>query len=273
MGIKTRFSGGSIRSKPSRPAFQIAFIALFALFGLSDDINAAGIKLPFAPGERLTFQIKWAFINAGEAVLEVFPAKTTGNMKSCHFVMTAKTSSFVDIFYKVRDRIDAYTDMKMTHSMLFKEQKSGKRRKKVVIRFDWDKLEAQYSNSGKIRKPVAIQPGSFDPLSIFYAFRLFDLQEGKILKAWVTDGKKCVLGKAAVVRREKVKVASGTFDTYLVEPDPEIFGGVFDKSKDAKLKIWVTSDSRRLPVKIASKVIVGSFVAELVSAKKIGKIN
>ena len=243
------------------------------IFGIADETRAAKKQLPFVPGERLTFQVTWAFIPAGEAVLEVFPIKTISGKKSYHFVMTAKTSSFVDVFYKVRDRIDAYTDIEMTHSILFKEQKSGRRKKNVVVKFDWEKLEAQYSNFGKMRKPIAIQPGSFDQLSIFYAFRLFDLQSGKRLKAWVADGKKCVPGKATVVRREKIKVASGTFDTYLVEPDLENIGGVFEKSRGAKLKIWVTADARRIPVKIASKVIVGSFVAELISAKKIGKIN
>jgi len=30
--------------------------------------------------------------------------------------------------------------------------------------------------------------------------------------------------------------------------------------------LWVTADKRRIPVKIKSKVVVGSFVGELVSA-------
>jgi hypothetical protein len=50
-----------------------------------------------------------------------------------------------------------------------------------------------------------------------------------------------------------------------VEPQLKHIGGVFKKSKDARLQIWVTTDKRHLPVRIKSKVIVGSFVAELVS--------
>jgi hypothetical protein len=42
---------------------------------------------------------------------------------------------------------------------------------------------------------------------------------------------------------------------------------VFKKSKDAKLQIWVTADARRIPVKIKSKVAVGSFVGELMSVE------
>jgi hypothetical protein len=33
--------------------------------------------------------------------------------------------------------------------------------------------------------------------------------------------------------------------------------------------VWVTADERRIPVKIKSKVVIGSFVAELISAGNI----
>ena len=39
---------------------------------------------------------------------------------------------------------------------------------------------------------------------------------------------------------------------------------VFKKSKKAKIQIWLTADDRRIPVRIKSKVVVGSFVADLV---------
>ncbi len=42
-------------------------------------------------------------------------------------------------------------------------------------------------------------------------------------------------------------------------------GGVFEKSKNAEIKVWVTADTRRIPVKIKSKVVVGSFIGELIS--------
>jgi hypothetical protein len=41
---------------------------------------------------------------------------------------------------------------------------------------------------------------------------------------------------------------------------------VFEKSKDAEIELWVSADKRRVPLRIKSKVIVGSFVGELISA-------
>jgi hypothetical protein len=228
-------------------------------------IHAGETHFPFSPGEKLNFQVRWAFIPAGEAVLEILPIATLNGVKSYHFVMTSKTYPYIDPFYKVRDRIDAYTDAKMTHSILYRKRKEGKSKRNVLVNFDWERQEVQYSNFGEKRKPVSILPGSFDPLSVFYAFRFHDLKVNLELETPVTDGKKCVLGKLRVVKREKIEVASGIYDTYLVEPDLKHIGGVFKKSKNAKLQIWVTADKRHMPVKIKSSVIVGSFVGELVS--------
>jgi len=227
-------------------------------------------SLPFQPGERLVFRLKWSFIPVGEAVLSVLPIEVVDGQPAHHFVLTARSNGFMDALYKVRDRIDAYTDIGMTHTILYrKKQQEGRTKRDVVVRFDWDRKEAQYATSEERRTPIALQPGAFDPLSAFYYTRLFDLAEKGEFEHPVTDGKKCVIGKARVVRRETIKISSGAYDTYLLEPDLKHVGGVFEKSRDAKIRLWVTADHRKLLVRIKSKVAVGSFVGELVSAEGI----
>jgi hypothetical protein len=243
-------------------------ITAITMFSLSVNIEAGENDFPFYPGEKLTFQLKWAFIPAGEGVLEVLPMETIDGVKAYHFLLTAKSNSFIDNFYKVRDKIDAYTDIEMTHSILYKKkQQEGKTHRDVVVNFDWRNNKAAYSTLKETHPPIDILPGSFDPLSAFYFVRLFDFQKKSAIERPVTDGKKCIIGKAAVIQRETLKLASGTYDTYLIEPEIEHVGGVFEKSKDAKIQVWVTADHRRIPVKLKSKVVVGSFVGELVSAE------
>jgi hypothetical protein len=87
-----------------------------------------------------------------------------------------------------------------------------------------------------------------------------------VIKRPVTDGKKCIIGKATVIKRETIKVEGKTYDTYLIEPELKHIRGVFKKSKNATIQVWVTTDKRHIPVKIRSKVVVGTFVGELVSA-------
>lgn len=222
--------------------------------------------IPFLEGEKLVFELSWTIIPAGEAVMEVRPHALVNGNKAWHFRMTAETNSFVDTFYKVRDRIDAYTDAHMNQSVLYKKkQREGSTHRDIVVTFDHPNKKVQYSNFKKKKKPVTIKAGAFDPLSAFYFIRGMGMVEGSSIERPVTDGKKCVIGKLRVVKREKIKIKSGTFDTWLIEPELKHIGGVFEKSKDAKLQLWVTADSRRMPVKIKSKVVVGSFVGELVS--------
>ena len=253
---------------------RITFIisAIVTIFIFSTNTKAVEKSFPFYPGEKLIFQLKWTVVPAGEGILEILPIETINGVNAYHFVLTARSNSFIDFFYKVRDRIDAYTDIEMTHTILYKKkQREGKTKRDVVVYFNWNNNKARYSNMKNVREPIDVLKGSFDPLSAFYYIRLFDLKEKLTIERPVTDGKKCIIGKAFVIKRETLKLAIGTYDTFLIEPEIKHVGGVFEKSKNAKIQIWVTADKRRMPVKIKSKVVVGSFVGELVSATGLEK--
>jgi hypothetical protein len=261
---------GRIFVKVEPRAVLICLVTTFLLsMALSSRAQAIESAFPFLHGEKLTFQVTWSFLPAGEGILEILPMERIDGVLSYHFVMTTRTYRYIDLIYKVRDRIDAYTDKEMTHSILYKKRKEGTSKGNVIVNFDWDKKEAHYSSLGEKSVPIPVKPGSFDPLSVFYAFRLHPLRENMEIQINVTDGKACFTGKAKIIRRETVTVASGTYDTFLAEPELGNIRGVFQKSKNARFQIWVSADHRRIPVRIRSKVCVGSFVAELVSAENL----
>ncbi|MBN2567891.1 MAG: DUF3108 domain-containing protein [Deltaproteobacteria bacterium] len=222
---------------------------------------------PFSPGEKLVFIVTWSSMPVGQSVLEVMPNTSVNGLEAQHFVMTARTNSFADIFYKVRDRMEGFTDKGMTRSLMYRKSGKGKSRRNVVVAFDWEARMARYFNNGEKHASVKIMPGSFDPLSVFFAFRFSDLEISKEIAIPVSDGKKTVTGRAIVLEREVIDVQGHYYDTFLVQVDMNDVDGVFKKSKDASLYIWVTADDRRIPVRIKSSVIVGSFNADLLSAE------
>ncbi len=261
-----RSSDVSYSHQWSYPLYTIVF--LIALFPFKTE--ASFNEIPFAPGEILTYQLRWSVIPAGVAVLEVQPATTINGTQAYHLVLTARSNSFVDVFYKVRDRIDAYAALDMTRSLLYKkQQQEGKTRRKVVVDFDWNKQIVQYSNFNKKEKSISVPPGAFDPLSVFFYLRLQTLKVGALVSRPITDGKKCVIGNARIIKKEKVSLASGIHEAFLVEPELKHVGGVFEKSKNAKIQVWVSADQRCIPLKIASEVVVGSFVGKLVAVEGI----
>ncbi len=275
---------------PLQPWFKLYLAlllsAIITIASPATHLQAASSHKAFFPGEKLKFRLKWGLIPAGEALLEVLPIEIIDGIESYHFVMTARTNAFIDAFYKYRSRIDAYADTGMTRSIMYRKiVEARKKIREVVVNFDWEKSEVRYygvkkytdealKTSGKmnlkgkssIRKSlIPVLPGSFDPLSVFYYSRSIPLNENMHIQRPVSDGKKCVMGAAKVKRREKVRLASGTYDTYLIEPSLKHLEGVFEKSKKAKIQLWVTSDERRIPVKLKSKIVIGSFTGELIS--------
>ncbi|MBN2282623.1 MAG: DUF3108 domain-containing protein [Deltaproteobacteria bacterium] len=237
-------------------------LAAVLLFGVTGSAGALEDSLPFPPGEKICFSARWNFIPAGTGSLEIRSLTELNGEPARHFVFTARTNSFVDLIYKVRDRYDSYTDLGMTHSLLYKRRNEGREKRDIVVQFDWERQEVCYSNFGKTEEPVPVLAGSFDPLSVYYAFRLHDFGVGDVVRFPVTDGKKSVEGIARVTARETIEVDGIHYDTYKIEPSLEHFGGVFKKSPEKKLEIWVTADQLKIPVRMEVEVIIGSVVFE-----------
>lgn len=224
---------------------------------------------PTHMGEKLTFQIRWGIIQAGEAVLEALPYQSLNGTPTHHFVLNLKTSSAVDIFYKVRDKIESYTDLDISRSLYYRKKAMGKDKKDVKVHFDWENGKASYSNFDRPRDAIDIESGAFDPLSALYGIRNQSFEVSSEISFPITDGKRCFLGRANVVKKEEITINDATYETYLIEPELTHFDGVFKESDNPELKIWFTADERKIPVKIECKVLVGSITGELVNAQNI----
>lgn len=255
----------------------IAVLTLL-VFNWTGVVFADDRPMAFAPGEKLTFKLKWGIIPAGSASLSVGPMAMVNGMPSYHFVMQARTSAFIDTIYRYRSRVDAFADQQLTRSLRYhKKTELGVKTREDMVHFDWEMNEVRFNRTKNYpgEKPqirteqrrIPLLPGTFDPLSVFYFTRQLDVGPGAPIERPVSDGRKVVVATAMILKREKIRVNGVDYDTHLVEPDLKHVGGVFEKSKDAKILLWVTADERRIPVKIKSKVAVGYFTGELVSAE------
>jgi len=244
-------------------------ILLLSIVLLPVELVAEG-RMPFHSGERLTYELRWGIIPAGEAVMEVMPMRNKDGQEVYHFQLTAKSNEFIDMFYKVRDYINAYTDKDVNHSLLYtKDQLEGKTRRDITVHFDWGRMLANYSNFNREERTVDLVPGVLDPLSAFYFVRLSDLVENTMIECPVTDGKKVVIGRAKIGTREIIETKYGKIDSFLVEPELQHIGGVFEKSPEARMLLWVSADEQKYLVRMKSKVVVGSFVADLIRVETI----
>ena len=95
-------------------AMLIIIMCFSSGYGVTSNKN-----IPFYPGEKMTFRVMWAFVVAGKVTIEFLPYEKFEDIDSCHFLFTARTSKFVDIFYRVRDRIESYTDIDLAHALFY----------------------------------------------------------------------------------------------------------------------------------------------------------
>jgi hypothetical protein len=224
--------------------------------------------IPFQPGEKLTYKGTWGIIPAGELTLEVLPKETINGVETYHFVMITKTSAVVDLIYKVRERQDSYVDIGMTHSIFYKKKTESQHPRDEKIEFDWQKMESTYTNFGQSKPPIQILPGTFDPLGFFYAIRLQNLKSNSEIHLPVTDGNNVNIEARVIVgKRDAIEVEGKMFDTVEITPNMEMLDKlkqVVKKSDHPQIKVWVTADEKKIPIKIRTKVGIISFDFDLV---------
>jgi len=252
---------------PKRRTFIAGLLALplVARFSRAADKVPSKETMAFEVGEKLSYSLGWQFIVAGHATLEVLPDEEWEGRIARSFQMTAKTNKVADKLFKVRDSLSSLAEYDVSRSLGYsKRQREGDTKRDVSVDFDWENLVANYYEAiGGSQRTTPILENTLDPLSAFYFIRNQKLDIGTIIEGPMSDGKRCKMTRIEVVQRKKIKVNGTKYDAFKLIPDIQDIGGVFEKSKNAKMEIWCTADHRHIPVLLKSKVIVGSFKAEL----------
>ena len=210
----------------------------------------------FGAGESLTYSIGWEKITAGVGTMTVgMPVDTFGRV--CFpIVSTVQSTPFMSTFFKVDDRVETIMDVRELYPLYFeKKLHEGKFRSTRRIRFDPEEGMAYAA-----RDTFPIPQYVLDDLSLLYHVRSMDLEVGKDVELDIYSGKKLYRLIVKIVKKERIKVEAGVFNTIVVEPLLQA-AGLF--KNEGKVTVWLTDDRLHLPVLMKSKVVVGSIVAEL----------
>ncbi len=243
----------------------ILFPFLF-LFGPAHSSEHQGIRqakestrsLPnsaFDVGERLVFDISYGFVTAGQAVMVIPGYKYVGGKKSYEINTYAVSTEAFDNIFKVRDKYSTFVDVDGIYPHRFEQHvREGKYSKDYEAFFDQDELTAETDDGTKYKIPKYVH----DILSAFYYVRTLDLAQyhkgDKISLQNFYDGKIHPLD-VMVLGRQRIEVEAGTFDCIVVEP-MVVQGGLFQN--EGSIKVWLTNDANKMPVKVSTKVLVGS---------------
>ena len=239
-------------------------LIIFALVA-SFSTSFADRQVQFQAGDRFVYDLYWNFIKVGRAELS-FSLSTPENPPEDHLLasFSVQTSGIADKLFKVRDHIESWIDPETGRPSLYKKkQREGKTERDIELTFDWDNLTAIYTRNGQTSAPLPITENTFDPLALITRLTQNDFIQNREFEQATTDGKEIVYIRASLEESKKIKIKAGRFESHRIEVATNELEGVFEKSPDASIEIWLSTHSPSIPLKMKSEVAVGSFYGEL----------
>lgn len=234
-------------------------LLLSFVFFLFFSRNAFAFNTP----EKLVFDLTWSGVKAGTATIEILNDK--GRAK---IISTARSADWLSVFYTVDDRIesllknvrtDSFTGLPENYRVKLRE---GKHRRDKEVIFDHANRQVTFiDHLEKENKTYRIGENTLDPLASFYYIRTLKLPVGKSVYVDIFDSKKLWNVEVQVLRKEKIKTDLGVFETVVIKPLMKS-EGIFNRK--GAIYIWLTDDLKRIPVRMQTKVAVGSITATLV---------
>jgi hypothetical protein len=226
----------------------------------------AGIQA-FHPGETLTYDVSWSrMVSAGTVTMTVETEMLPDEREVLKFVVKGRSQGLVDKVFPVSDTVQSVFDPQLMQSLSFSLRESfGKRKRLRVTEFDHAKKTAVCRLNEDLPETLTTPDPVQDGLSLLYLLRTKeDFTIGRQMNIDVVESGKNWTIEVTILAREKVATPAGKFDTIKIRTRPK-FQGVF--TGKGEVFLWLTDDSRKVPVLMKTTLKVGSFVLELIDMK------
>jgi hypothetical protein len=213
----------------------------------------------FAVGERLLFSVNYGIVTAGEAVMEIPAYDVIAGRKCFRVEFVVNSLPSFSWIYKVEDRYLTFIDVETIAPWRFEQHiREGSYRRDFIAEFDQVRNIATTTEGTYV-----IPPYVHDIMSAFYFARTIDFSGMKagdqvVLQNFYKDTSHELAVK--VLGRQELEVEAGTFNTIVVEPMVKE-GGLF--KSEGRIVIWLTDDERKIPIRVNTKVVIGSIDTEL----------
>lgn len=229
----------------------------------------AEIRVPFAAGETLTYNVGWStYFTAGTATMRVQERRPLGANRAA-YVLVAEgkpgsiLSKLYDLYYKAETQLDTRTMAPITASIFSKE---GSRTRVKTTHFrgptataaDYE-VRSPALNKRQLRVPKYTQ----DALAAIYVLRtvLRFTPNDKISMPVTTGGDVLNADVRLGGAPETVRTEAGTFQAWKASITAI---DVATRQPAARgMSVWFSNDARKLPVKMEAALPVGSFTLTL----------
>jgi hypothetical protein len=245
--------------KASMPSGLIMMLApLIFCLTFAFALPASALNIP----EKLVYDLTWTGIKAGTATQEIIEERD-----SVRVVSIARSADWISVFFPVEDRVEsiltkaAPPNIGLPKNYRIKTREGNHRKDREII-FDHGKKKAEYIDHLSGRKiEVAVKENTYDAYSSFYYVRTLPLEVGKSVYVSLLDNNELWNVEVQVLKKERLRTILGEVNTILIKPLIKS-EGIFERK--GEIFIWLTDDERRIPVRMKTKVMIGSITATLV---------
>jgi hypothetical protein len=234
--------------------------------------QARPAEFPFAKGEELVYQAEFKRallrgVDVGEFRFSAKPAaaKSKAAPDPLELIADVVSKGFFTKLAGFRFHQHVESSVDPARFSALKTNKLDEQGKRVRISeavFDYKKRVVTWTE----RDPNQNQPPKVtsldftepiqDILSMIYFLRTQPLEVGKSFEIPVVDSGRLFRVPVAVIERKRINTVLGRVNAVRIEP--AIFGQDRMIRSDGKLSIWITDDSRHLPVWAQVKINLGT---------------
>jgi hypothetical protein len=200
--------------------------------------------------EELVYRVDFIGITMGYARFRYQGKVLIAGKPAYHLNVRAWTSGVLSYIFPINETIDYYLDAESLAPIRQEFTQREKDKDDVALyNQETGRITYRYRQSGKIRKQVDTIPSVYDPVSVAYYFRWRDLGAEDRPRN-VYGGRKIYQISSRVLGNERIRTGQGEVDTIAVLPLIRRDGKPDNKGD---LKIWFSSDERRVPVRLYAK--------------------
>jgi len=214
-------------------------------------------ELPFKAGEQLNFNVflGGSTQTVANASFQVRARAKYFNRDGILLAVKAQTVSAAARIFFANDVINSYID---PNTLLpFRTElnlQEGRRRSTQILMIDQDRGTAVTDKGLSIEIPV----GTHDYISVLYALRLFNLTPGKRNAVTLMVNNRPLTLFIEALKRETIQlggqqIAAVQLSLTTDDPQPDKYA----------LRLWVSDDRRRLPLRVAASTQLGPLRADL----------
>lgn len=213
--------------------------------------------LPFRVGEQLNYRVFLPSIQlaVAQATFQVRARSKYFNKDGLLFALNASTTNALQNIFFASDQINSYTDPKTL--LPFQTEMNlaeGRRRSNTKLTINQDHGTATTESGNRIEIPV----GTHDYLSFFYALRTFNLVPPRRSAVSILVENKPKTLFISALKREPIQLGSQTISAIQVSLTTD------DAEADKyQLRVWLSDDDRRLPLRITAVTKLGPLRADL----------